>query len=286
MWVTQERNLTVAIDIDTLARNYFYFDKPVVYKIKDKSIDISPVNLTDSEIFLSSIDIFNIDKNSSSSPEVISMSYLQFIGGLVLNNEKARMKFVNILNLCLGFTKPRFITDKDKLVLTDDEKQIEIRAKQFEDIRRIILYQNLPHFDDTYINPEAKQAMAQVDAIKNQGLEVPTVERKIAIITAHSGLPKREQLEMTYRSHTLLYEEVCGEVEFTTVRPVALFSGKGDKFDHWIHKKSKNKFEDYFVSDKQYNRSMGGNGEMNAIQSTPNQAVGQSYSQQFNSFKK
>ena len=125
--------------------------------------------------------------------------------------------------------------------------------------------------------------MYEVDMLKNKNLEIPNLERKIAIITAHTGLSKKEQLEMTYRSHSLLFEEVCSEVEFVTIRPVALFGGNGDKLDHWIFKKKKDKIENYLTNVDKYTKSMGQ--DQNAIRSTNGQ-IGEQYLKQFNNFNK
>ena len=55
----------MAIDIAVLEKGYFYFDKPVPYKLSDTThIDITPISVYDSEVFLSSCDILQIDKNA------------------------------------------------------------------------------------------------------------------------------------------------------------------------------------------------------------------------------
>lgn len=253
----------MSIDIDNLTKRYFFFDLPVPYKLGDKEIQIRPVSLIDSEIFLSSVEILNVDKNSLPDPKIIQMSYLQFVIEVLFSKESNIQKLINILMICigikdLGLKKNEF----GRYILFDSITGIEINAKQFDDIRRIILYQNIPGFDDEYINPQLKNALDEVKMMKNRNIEIPSVERKIAIITAHCGLNKKEQLSMTYRSHELLFNEICGEVEFTTVRPVALFGGKGSELDHWIYRKKKNKFDGKVISVSDYNKSGGGNGQV------------------------
>ena len=276
------------LDLDFLARAYFYLDEPVPYQLEDgNTIYINPVLVKDSEIFLSSIDLFTMDKNSLPDPAIIQMSYLQFITDILLKGEKGeicRQKFLNLLILCLGMEKPFIYRDeRNRPYLTEGIDGYKITHKQFEDIRRIILYQNIAHFDDSYINPEAKAAMNQIDVLKNQEYEDMTVERKMAIITSHTGVLKKDQIDMTYRSHCILFEEVCGEVEFTTVRPAYLFGGsKGKELPHWIYKKKKNKLNDYFISDKAYHKSMGGDGHL--VQTVTNSPS--SFEQQFNNFNK
>lgn len=270
------------IDIDFYKKAYFYFDKPVDYQIKDKLIKIYPVAVEDSEVFLSSMNILMVDKNSSPSVEIIQMSYLEFIYKILFQDQTNIDRFVNILKYCLHINSPYIgFNENDKPYLVDKENDILIRPKDFDNIRQLILYQNLIHYDDEYINPELKAAMNEVDELRNKGIDTPTIERRIAIITAHCGLSKQEQLKMTYRSHSLLFEEVYGEVEYTTLRPVAWFGGNGDKIDNWIYKKKKDKFDGYVTDAEKYSASMGG--KYNAIQST-NTNRGDILSQQYEQF--
>ena len=270
------------IDIDFYKRAYFYFDKPVDYQIKDKLIKIYPVAVEDSEVFLSSMNILMVDKNSSPSVEIIQMSYLEFIYKILFQDQTNIDRFVNILKYCLHINSPYIgFNENDKPYLVDKENDILIGPKDFDNIRRLILYQNLIHYDDEYINPELKAAMNEVDELRNKGIDTPTIERRIAIITAHCGLSKKEQLKMTYRSHSLLFEEVYGEVEYITLRPIALFGGNGDKIDNWIYKKKKDKFDGYITDADKYSASMGG--QYNAIQST-NTNRGDILSQQYELF--
>ena len=274
----------VSIDLDILARTYFYFDIPVDYKLKEKTIKIYPVSVKDSEFFLSSINLLSIDKNSMPSVEIIQMSYLQFIFDILIPQKKDNLqKLINLLKLCLHINDPRIKKDSGKYMLIDGENNFTINGQQFEDIRRIILYQNLINFDDSYINPDLKQAINDVDELKNKGIEPISIERKMAIVSAHTGISKKEQMEMSYRSYSLLFEEVYGEVEYTTVYPIALLGGNKDNLDKWIYKKKKNKMDEYITQVDKYTQSMGGN--QNAIKSTSVQQSN-NYLQQFNDFIK
>ena len=271
------------LNIGFYEHTYFYFDMPVKYKIADKELIIYPITVKDSEIFLSSVPILNVDKNSIPSVEIIQMSYMEFMYKELFKENVNIDRMALIAKYCLHMESPFVGFDRDKKPYLEDRKLgIKINSKQFEDIRRIILYQNLIHYDDEYINPEIKQMMVEVDNVKNAGIDSPTIERRIAIITAHCGISKKEQLEMTYRSHCLLFEEVYGEVEFTTVRPIMLYAGKGGEIDHWIYKKKKDKFDGYTVDTEKYVSSMGGNKD--TIKSTSDTNLGDTLSQQYNEF--
>ena len=257
------------LNLDFLKRSFFYFDLPVPYKLQDgNSIEISPVNVKQSEIFLSSQSILDVKKNEMGVVEIIQMSYLQFLCEVLLKDKDNVQRFVNILNMCLGWEKPIIIYENKKPYLLNEGETTKISPNDFEDIRRIILYQNLPDYDDSYMDPELKKNMQLMDKIKAKGVEIPNIERKMAIISAHCGMSKKDQLEMTFRAHSMLFDEVCGEVDFTTIRPIALFGGGADKLDHWIYKKKKGKYDKYITSVDDYAKSMGSNS--NAIKSTEN----------------
>lgn len=281
----------MAIDIVKLEKGYFFFDKPVPYKLSETAhIDIIPISVYDSEVFLSSCDILQIDKNALNSVEIIQMSYLDFLFKVMLPTDQSGLlldKLCNILKLCLGLEDWKIkINEKKKLSILSADEQLEITGKQFDDIKRIILYQNLAHYDDEYIDPEAKQAMQELDRIKNASINAPNLERRMAIITAHCGLSKSEQLHYSMRSLQLLFEECAGEVEFTTLRPIMLYAGKAKELEHWIYKKKKDKFEDYFTFVEQYSNKFGGDGQIKSSNVPQNNLVGNSYNQQFDSFKK
>lgn len=279
------RSMGANLNLDLYRKAYFYFDSPAEYKIKDKTLLIYPIIVKNSEIFLSSLSVISIDKNSTDSVEIIQMSYLDFIYKVLFQEQMNISKFLNILKYCLHIENEAIEIGYDvnnKPFLRDKDSDIEIKSKDFENIRRIIMYQNLIHYDDEYINPEIKQMMNEVDAVKNAGIELPSIERRMAIITAHCGISKQEQMNMTYRSHSLLFEEVYGEVEFETTRPILLYAGKGNEIDHWIYKKKKDKYDGYMTDADSYAQSMGG--DANAIKVTSNTEQGDALSQQYNNF--
>lgn len=271
------------LNLDFLNRAYFVFDEPVPYSVENGTINISPIKLRQSEIFLVSSNILAVNKNELPSVEIIQMSYLEFVIKVLLSDRQNQDKLVNILKYCLNIEKPSVIFDeKGKPSIVDNDTGCVIKSKHFEDIRRIIMYQNILHYDDKYMNPELKKAIAETNELKNKNLVIPSLERKMAIITAHCGITKKEQLEMTYRSHSMLFEEVCGEIEFTTTRAIALYGGT--EIDHWIFKKIKNKFDGYITNIEDYANSMGASSS--DITVVNNNQVGNQYQLAYDSFKK
>lgn len=272
----------MSVNIDFLKRAYFYFDKPVPFKVEKGEIKISPVSLVDSELFLGCIDILTIDKNIIPDPKIIQMNYLQFICQVQFLKESNVAKFVTIMEICLGLKNLAIKwEDQSSPIIVDKTQNIEINHEQFEDIKTIILNQNFAHYDDDYINPELKKAMQEVDELKNKNIDPPTTERKMAIITSHTGMSKKEQQEMTYRSHVLLFEEVCGEVEYNAYKPIAVYGGKGEEIQ-WIYRKKKNRLDGYVTSVDSYAENMGGSQSIRQVQ--VENGVSETYMKQFNNF--
>lgn len=254
------------LNLDFLRRAYFTFDKPVPYKIGDVELLIKPVLLPNAEAFMSSTDILQYDKNSSDDVNIIQMSYLDYLVRYIADvDELVAAKLTNILHFCVDMDN-WYIgeNERGKAILCDDTHDVIITAKKFDEIMRIIMYQNILHYDDEYVNPEVRKMMAQVDAVKNVGKEFPTLERKINIITAHTGITKKEQMTMTMREHQGIFEEVTGEVEFLTTRALALYCGD-KKAEHWIYRNKKGKYDGYMTSMGAYKRSFGGDGSITNI---------------------
>lgn len=253
--------MSATLNIDFLQRAYFTFDKPVPYSIDGKTLYITPILLPDAETFLASIDILQYDKNSTPDADIIRMSYLEYMVMVISQSDELFVdKLANVLKLCLSCAAWHFEKNKrGKIVLCDDDLGICITAKKFDEISRIILYQNILHYDDAYVNPEFKKMMDEVDAVKNFGKEFPTLERKMSIIAAHTGITKEQQKKMTFREHQGVFEEVSGEVDFLTTRALSLYCGNKDA-QHWIYRKKRGKYDGYITSMGKYQSSFGGDG--------------------------
>lgn len=250
----------MSVDIELLKLAYFALDEPVPYKLKTgQEILIKPIMVKDSMLFMASVDVLKIDKNSLGSVEAIQASYLKFLQKMIFpSNNIMVQKFLNVLDLCLELKGIYLCNDEMERTFIQTESGIVISAKEFDDITKIILYQNLPDYDDKYINPDIKKSMQEVDRLKNKDYESPDFERQMGIIESHTGILKEQLLKKTWRSFQILFREVCGEIEFYTTRPAAIAVGAGDKVDHYIFKKRKDKFDGYFVDMNKFSHEVTG----------------------------
>ena len=255
----------MSIDINYIKHNFFYFDEPVPYQLDDEhEIKIYPISVRDSETFMFCKDVIDQDKNSIPDIKIIQMSYLQYIIEYLFKNPVNVSKLLIILQKCLLFTDPAIgYHKKDEPIIVDKETGAMINSKNFDDIRKVILYQNIAEYDDEYINPELKKNIEEAQYLKSKNIELPSLERKIAIITSHTGISKEEQLKMTYRSHSLLFNEVREETDYLSMYALAMmFGDKKHKPDAWIYKFKKEKFADQTMSVAQYNQQAGGDGKV------------------------
>lgn len=250
----------MSVDIELLKLAYFALDEPVPYKLKTgQEILIKPIMVKDSMLFIASVDVLKIDKNSLGSVEAIQASYLKFLQKMIFpSNDIMVQKFLNILDLCLELKGIYLCNDEMERTFIQTESGIVISAKEFDDIAKIILYQNFPDYDDKYINPDIKKSMQEVDRLKNKDYESPDLERQMGIIESHTGILKEQLLKKTWRSFQILFREVCGEIEFYTTRLAAIAVGAGDKVDHYIFKKRKDKFDGYFVDMDKFSHEVTG----------------------------
>lgn len=246
------------LDIDILKRDYFPFDKEIPYITRKKQqICIYPILTKDSNLFLSCIDILNINKNEINNLEVIQMSYLQFICNVLFEDKNNIVKFINLLELCFRVDSNNndikyYKDEKDKMVL--NIKGVDIDSKDFDSIKKIILYQNLSDYDDEYISPELKKVINDYYSLRNSNIEYPNIENQIAIIQAHNGMRKQDLLNMTYRSFKLLFDSVVREIDYI-INKTASMSGfcKFEKpIEHFAYKPKKNKYADVFMSSDKF----------------------------------
>jgi len=142
---------------------------------------IKPVRLSEYLNFHIAVNCLSIDKNKIPDPKIISMSYLDFLFYLIDNDPNGNFyiqMLIEIFRLCLGIENGniRCLKDQnDKINLKinikytyfdNEEEKIEYREEiidkqDFDNIRKIILFQNIPDYDDTYIDPKVEQVLKE-----------------------------------------------------------------------------------------------------------------------------
>lgn len=242
--------------------DYIEMDVPIPYLTRNKEIvNLYPILTKDSNKFIKSYDILKIDKNSINDINIIQSSYLQFLLQVVLYEDLFTKvlkpsvyywKFIHILELCfkLDNINEDFIikiNDKGKFILFI--KGVLIDYKDFDNLIQLILYQNIYDYEDeSDMNDDVKKTINDYYSLVNKGKEVITVERKISVITAHTGILKRDLLSMTYYSFSSLFEAVINEIDYVVNKNIEANGGKFKRpIDHFVYRDKRSKYENVFV---------------------------------------
>jgi hypothetical protein len=269
-------------------RNYeqeFTFDKPVLY-IPIKSIDelnrlrqelitnkelseediiikqermkfivnnpllISPVKLKDYFLFYSVINCLLIEKNKIADAKIISMSYLDYLIFLI-ENEKEHVYYtllVTLLKLCCDVN---FDYTKDKrghAIL--HLNYVDYDKNDFEIIKKIICYQNMPDYDDSYIDPDLEKMIKETKRLQSNDIEMPSLEKQMASVVISSSCKYEDLFEMTIRKFVITLRQVDAKLHYEIYMSSDINGmiqcGKhifNKEIEHWIYGKKKDKYD-------------------------------------------
>lgn len=231
---------------------YFANELPVPFKVKDNNyiIYIRPVTVSMFPFYQHNVGILLIDKNRISDAKIISMSYLQYLVEVVLQDEEYQRALVKILNLSLGddytFIVGHHENGKVYLGVKQGEQILcKINAKEFDKISEIILNYNDRNYDNRYVSEDMRKAMEDYYRIKFKDKYMPTLEEKKAFVSFKSGLTLKQINEMSYRYFDIMYNQ-CIENDLFFSQKIIQASEKykvNDEIVYPLFKKKNDKFD-------------------------------------------
>lgn len=248
------------VDIEKLEKEYFYFDKEVPYELKcGTTINIYPILLEDWYIFEKCYEILVFNKREVPIPEIIQMSYLQFLLEVLCGEEINVNRLMKILELCLhvdlNTDKIKFIYDEHKkpnIVWCNKRDIIKaiISPKDFDDIKKIILYQNIPNYDDTYMSKDVREVINETIRVRDGNFEPITIEDKMGFLGNEIGLLKKDMLKMTYREFDIRFNMAVERMDYQINKTAELVGNVkfNRKIEHLLKKTKKNKLEEFFTN--------------------------------------
>ena len=136
-----------------------------------------------------------------------------------------------------------------KLELSIDGQKIDF--KDFNRLRNIVLFQNLPDYRDTsYIDPNLKkdyETKKRIQGQKNANLTA-TLEKKLAAMKVFMGLPNYDGLyNMSVRRFLIEFSTMDDYISYNLQmmgRLCGLGGGGKDAPEHWIYKEVKDVYAD------------------------------------------
>lgn len=145
----------------------------------------------------------------------------------------------------------RYINEKgnNKLIVNN----VEFDKNDYNLLKNIILYYNIPDYDDEYIDPELKAELEEVARLKNPNQVQPSLEKQMScIISATSSYTYESIKKISIRKLVLLLRTIDARLHYFAYRQGEL-SGMvkfSKEIDHWIYSSDKkNKFEDIMTLD-------------------------------------
>lgn len=204
------------VDIEQLELQYFQTNKPVPYDLKcGVQLLIEPIRVEHWAEFERALPVLKIEKNDINDVEIIQMSYVAFLEFLSMSNQMYFNMLKTLLRHSLRMENFGFGKDGGKVCICetdrpedDDDAEITtiITAKEFDEIKKIILFQNIYDYDDTYLSADVRKAIEEYNKIRYKDVVSPTLEKKKIFIMSKNGASENRINKMYYRTFSQLFK--------------------------------------------------------------------------------
>lgn len=260
-------------NVKEYVERFVAFGTPVEYK----GLKIKPILAKDALRFLDAVSVLQIEKNKIPSVEIIQMSYLEFMINFMVMYTEYFTDFAWILTkaLGIGFEKDKSIKGfPDNEILIEEMPNGEVHytlngwdfqlilchprgakitlqgvdftTREFDDFRRIILYQNLYDYDETPMSDDFRKVIEQYYAIKNRGIHKPDLEDKAVAIILNTAYTFDTLQEVPLRSFEKLFYDGVGKIDYMATKSLEPHLKEGKSIDHWVYKPIREKYSEVF----------------------------------------
>lgn len=249
-------------NIEKLYSTQFLWDEPVEYK----GITLFPVTCKDIQDFYSYVNCILYDPLRYNSV-ISTLPRLYFLTDILNHQDDAEyimqneflfamfICFQKLLKLVLGENQDfNFAENKGKWYLQiikhidwADDISIDIRAKDFDILREIILHQNGVEYDDTFIHEDIRKWLEEQEARDNT--QYSTIEDYLNAFISVTHWKPQEVKELSIRRFNGITDKFLSHDTYNlqmTASMSGFVSFKG-KIDHWLTTNKKNQiYEKYF----------------------------------------
>jgi hypothetical protein len=264
--------VVVVYNLEYYQRKYFAKDLPIPYKLKcGYELTLYPILVNQWDLFEECLDIVLIDKNSINDANIISMSYLEFLKEIRFNikeeiekgyffgdNELNKLK--QFFHICLKEDYISIEKAQNKYLVIigglDEENDLVLKAtmtnKEFQEVVKIILFQNIKDYDDRKLDPEVQKIYNDYISLKQRDIHQPTFEEKLNYVLGITGKNVEEINNMTYRRFDGIFDSMVNRDEYIATKIIeASEKFKCDKTSiYFLYQKKKDKYAD-FIQDPQ-----------------------------------
>ena len=254
---------------------YFTYDKPVPYK----ELLIYPVKVIDYLNFFISVNCLTFEKNKIPDINIIKMSYLDFLFYTFDKDENGKiylMMLLEIFKICLNidYKQIEYIKDeKGKLNLifnleyNNENKKITIDKQDFDNIKKIILLQNIPDYDDAYIDPKMEKALKEAQEFmnKNKKKMASLEDQIVCVMLALHETDEKKLHNLTIRKFTKILQRYDYKLHYEIYKQ-AECSGMvtfKEEINHWMSDLSvDDKYADVKVDFDEFKNKINGKGNV------------------------
>lgn len=216
MWTPKVVVVVAKFKLDFYKSAYYNSMSPVPVELKKGGqVTIYPIKLKDLGVYNWTKTLLEIDKNAIPDPEVISMSYLEYLVKRVFQEEEDGVdKLVWLFKLCLHEDNINVIEQDNQLriVVLDENNTIKaiVTSNELEFIGKIIISYNDPDYDDKLENAseDVKEVVEEYIKAKYGNTYVPPLEKVMAYVSSKTGKSFTELSEMYYREFELVYSSL------------------------------------------------------------------------------
>ena len=192
----------------------FAFDEPIVYRSPrgaKETVTVHPVRMRQYSFFMNLAPVLLFDKNSVPDVEVISMSYLGYLSKLTREDENVGLILLHLLRMVLMPDEK----DPEKLILLMSNDGFQLGGKifdkqDFDEIRSIIIKQNLLVPPDETVQKEIRDAIAEGERIRRKlsGNKTAGIEDQMVAVSVQTGLTLEYIYDMTVRKFIKMIERI------------------------------------------------------------------------------
>jgi hypothetical protein len=165
-----------------------------------------------------------------------------------------------------GFAKPHCLDDEEEVMATiytkqDDKGKLvlvldghEITSADFDRLRQIILFQNLPDYrDESWVDPSLKRDRElKLELERKQNDVHASIEKKCVCLSISTCYKLDEIYSMPIRKFSMALSTVDDLINYQITK-LAMMTGlvsmpKGKTLEHWIYKPDKDMYGDTYKS--------------------------------------
>ena len=135
-----------------------------------------------------------------------------------------------------------FIIDGKKTIIAIQD--IELTATDFDELKEIILYQNISGYDNTPMSDDFRKVVQKYYELKNKDIKMPEMIDKIAVVVASTSETYESVRDLPMRMFDKIFECVRDREDYVANTPLNPYLKA--PVEHWIYKKDKEKYSDIF----------------------------------------